>query len=265
MGNNNLKFKIENLRFIAKPAIFLIFSVLVFMSGCGQKRVCPALTNSAEGKKILADYAGSIKPVRATGDCILSYVNEKGEKFGQSFPVRLWYLNSDKFCIYGTVLFDAKGVSFGVDGDFYWVFAKPMDIYVKGIVEKNSEDFLKNPMMLVDFLNSSNFECEKAAFTKNVLVCREKGKTKKIFIDTCNKAISRIEYFEKGSKPMFVVKAEKYEKVKEGDFLFPHKLIYEYYGAKNGKNQLEFKFDSARIWQPQEQQLKALFTPPSEK
>jgi len=267
MGENNLKFKIENLKFLSKLVLLLILVVFLFICGCGQKRVCPAIANSAEGRAILADYAQSIKPVKVTGDCIISYVNEKRDKFAQSFPVRLWYLSSDKFCLYGTVLFDAKGVSFGVDGDSFWAFAKPFDVYVKGTVKKESEDFFANPTMLVDFLNSAYSECEKAAFTKNVLVCREtqKGKMKKIFVDTCNKTISRIEYFEKGSKPILIVSAEKYEKVKDGDFLFPHKLTYEYFGKKIGKNQLEFKFDSAKIWKPEEQQVKALFTPPREK
>ncbi|MEN6386697.1 MAG: hypothetical protein ABFD79_16075 [Phycisphaerales bacterium] len=239
---------------------FFIF----FVGGCGQQRICPGLANAVEGRQMLADYAASVKPVRATGNCTLSYVNEKGEKFSQAFPMRFWYVNNEKFCIYGDVLFNPKGVCFAVNDGIYWAYAKPLGIYVKGNVDRAGEDYFSNPALLLDFLNTPNSQCDRIAFSKNGILCRdrEKHKQKKIYIDTCSKAANKIIHTGQNSKAVLIINAEKYEKVKDAEFLFPNKLNYEYFDKKNGKNKLEIKLDSVKLWQPEEKQIKALFTPP---
>ena len=236
---------------------------ILFVSGCvQQKRTCPALANAIEGQKILADYSVGVRPIRATGNCSLNYINEKGEKFTQTFPIRIWYIDSGKFCIYGDVLFNPKGVCFAVSDGIYWVYARPMGIYVKGAVNTAGDDYFSNPALLVDFLCAEESECERIAFSKNGIVCRDGQK--KIFIDTCSRTANKIIYVGQNSKPVFVINAEKYEKVKDSNFLFPYNLSYEYYDKKSGKNQMEIKLDSVKLWQPEEQQTKALFTPPME-
>jgi hypothetical protein len=245
--------------------IFNILNLIFFVSGCGpQKKNCPALATAIEGQQLLANYSASVKPIRATGNCTLSYVNEKGKKFSQAFPIRIWYINSEKFCIYGDVLFNPRGVCFAVNDDIYWVYAKPMGIFVKGNVNKAGDDYFTNPALLVDFLNTTNSECEKIAFSKNGIVCRdrEKQKQKKIYLDTCTGTVNKIIYTGRNSKTVLSINAEKYEKVKDAEFLFPNKLNYEYFDKKNGRNQLEIKLDSVKLWKPDEPQIKALFTPP---
>ncbi|MCE5341109.1 MAG: hypothetical protein LLF92_08285 [Planctomycetaceae bacterium] len=239
-----------------------IFYVL-FVTGCGPpKRSCPALADAVEGQKFLADYAAKVKPLRATGSCTLNYINEKGEKFTQSFPIRIWYIDSGKFCIYGDVFFNPRGVCFAVSDEKYWVYAKPMGISVKGAVNSAGDDYFSNPALLVDFLRAEDSECEKIAFTKNGIVCQ--AGQKQIFIDTCTGTVNKIIYVGQNSKPLLVIDAEKYEKVSDSDFLFPCSLGYEYYDKKNGKNRMEIKLDSVKLWHPEEQQTKALFTPPVE-
>ncbi len=241
--------------------ILVLFSIL--FTGCGpQKRSCPALADAVEGQKILADYAAGVKPIRATGNCSLNYINEKGEKFTQSFPIRIWYIDSGKFCIYGDVFFDPKGVCFAVSDGKYWVYAKPMGIYVKGAVNSAGDDYFTNPALLVDFLRAEDSECEKITFSKSGIVCQ--GGQKQIFIDTCSGTVNKIIYVGQNSKPLLVIDAEKYEKVSDSDFIFPYSLGYEYYDKKNGKNRMEIKLDSVKLWHPEEQQTKALFTPPVE-
>jgi len=210
----------------------------------------------------LSDYAAKVKPLRATGNCTLNYINEKGEKFIQSFPIRIWYIDSGKFCIYGDVLFNPRGICFAVSDEKYWVYAKPMGIYVKGTVNSAVDDYFSNPSLLVDFLRAEDSECEKIAFSKNGIACQ--GRQKQIFIDTCSGTVNKIIYIGQNSKPLLVIDAEKYEKVSDSDFLFPCSLGYEYYDKKNGKNRMEIKLDSVKLWQPEERQIAALFTLPVE-
>jgi hypothetical protein len=268
-NNEKKKFKIKNQKcgipLCGMASFYVICSIfyVLFVTGCVQpKRSCPALADAVDGQKILADYAAKVKPLRATGSCSLNYINEKGEKFTQTFPIRLWYIDSGKFCIYGDVLFNPRGVCFAVSGETYWVYAKPMRIYVKGLVNSAGGDIFSNPALLVDFLRAEDSECAKIAFSKNGIVCQ--AGQKQIFIDTCSATVNKIIYVGQNSKPVLVIDAEKYEKVTDSDFLFPYSLGYEYYDKKNGKNRMEIKLDSVKLWQPEEQQIKALFTPPTE-
>ena len=269
----NLKFKIVNLKFAELPAakIFIFHFVIfyLFIAGCRniQKQACPAIAGLAEGKQILADYAASIKPVKATGECSINYVNENGEKFGQSFPVRMWYLNPEKFCFYGDVAFDPQGIGFAADEGRYWAYIKPMGVNVSGYVNAAEDNFFSNPSLLVDFVRCPEEDCDKPSLAKNIIICREQksARQKKIFINSCDRVAEKIEYFTKASRPVLVIKAEKYEKVEGGQFLFPHKLRYEYFDRKNGRNEMQLKFDSVKLWQPKEQQVKALFRQPAEK
>jgi len=275
VDNSNLKFKIENLKFEKSPATRFInfgassllginFLFFIFVGGCAvQKRVCPPVKSAIEAKNLLNENAVKIKPFRATGDCTISYVNGKDEKFGQSFPVRMWYIDNQKFCFYGDVGFDPKGLSFAVSDGLYWVYVKPMRVFVKGAVNTAGKDYFSNPTLLVDFLRPVESDC-KISVSKNVMMCkdRQSGKQKNVFIDSCGGVAEKIEYFERDAKPFLVVEAEKYEKVKDANFIFPNKLFYEYHDNKNGRNQMEIKFDSVKLWEPSPQQVKALFTPP---
>jgi len=267
--NVNQKLNIKNQKcripFHGMTSLYFIFNILylIFVTGCvQQKRSCPAFADASEAQKILADYAASVKSFRATGNCSLNYFNEKGEKFSQAFPIRLWYIDSTKFCIYGDVVFNPKGVCFAVSDGIYWVYAKPMGVYETGAVNGGSGNIFSNPALLVDFLRAEDSECEKIALAKNGIVCR--GGQKKIFVDMCVGAANKIVYVGQNSKPVLVIDAEKYEKVKDGNFLFPCNLSYEYYDKKNCKNRMEIKLDSVKLWQPEQQQIKALFTPPTE-
>jgi hypothetical protein len=270
MDNNvNQKSKIKNQncgvrqsRTTSFCVLYSIFCVL-FIAGCAQqKRSCPALADAQEAQKILTDYSAKVKPLRATGNCRLDYFNEKGEKNSQEFPIRFWYIDSGKLCIYGDVMFNPRGVCFAVSDGFYWVYARPMNFYEAGQVNSASGNILSNPALLVDFLRAEKSECEKIAFSKNGIVCQDGQK--KIYIDTCIGAANKIIYVGQNAKPLLVIDTAKYEKVKDGDFLFPCNLSYEYYDKKNCKNLMEIKLDSVKLWQPEQQQIKALFTPPVE-
>jgi len=121
--------------------LFFLFLCSIFLAGCAaQKRSCPPLKTIEEATAILKEYSANLKPLKATGNCMLSYTNEKGEKFAQSFPVRIWFQSSRKFCLYGDVMFDPRGVCFAVIDDEYWTYAKPFGVYIKGKIKLSLED-----------------------------------------------------------------------------------------------------------------------------
>ena len=165
-----------------------------------------------------------------------------------------------------------------MNGDEFWVYAKPFDLY---ITEKNgvkNEDYFSNPAVLVDFLEPLGEECSEIVLAdskdNSILTCKDnRGYTsKKIFIDRCSRVVKKIEYFNSAEKPAFVVEADEYKNVdKENSafakasadkFSFPRKLNYKYYDKQKGSNEMQIKLDSVKLWQQQPEQVKALFSPP---
>ena len=252
-----------------RQAICLLVAILI--GGCTeQKRVCPPITTMQEAATVLQEYSAGLKPLKATGNCTISYTNEKGERFAQSFPVRIWFENKNKFCLYGDVMFDPRAISFVVTGDKYWTYAKPFGIYVNGQVDMVSEDYFSNPTVLVDFLEPLGDDCGNVYMAKaeknfNVVMCRDKEfcKTKKIFMERCSRLVKKIEYFNCAGNVMLVVEADDYRSIAGGGrVLFPHKLVYKYAQGQKNNNTMQIKLDSVRSWQSTTEQLKALFTPP---
>ena len=221
----------------------------------------------------LGQYFGSLKSFKATGNCVLKFKDEKKRQISESFPVRLWFESREKFCVYGDVNFDPKGLCFAVDGDVFWVYVKPMGVYIAGkkyerLEEKNGSAFF-SPVTLIDFLNPLETDCADAAVSGydnkcSWLLCRD-GQgcvRKKVYLDRCDKLARKIEYFNCGKKTSVVVELDKYKKTAEDDFLFPRKLIYKDMQGKDCTGSIKIKFDSVKLWRPSEQQIKALFSRP---
>ena len=252
--------------------VFLFLFLFLLLGGCvSQKRSCPPITTSAEATAVLAGYSSRLKPIKATGNCTLSYTNEKKETFSQSFPVRIWFESSNKFCLYGDVMFDPKGISFVVTDGQYWTYAKPFGTYAAGKVNAASEDYFSNPAVLVDFLAPAGGDCDKIYLAEsdnkfNILMCRDSKncRTKKIFIDRCSKFVKKIEYLNCPGNVLLAVEPDEYKEVSGAKgLLFPRKLVYKYSeGQEKGQHLMQIKLDSVQVWNEQLQQVKALFTPP---
>jgi len=273
----NLRLKIKNCGLRRWRMIFLSF-VFIFGGCAAQKRSCPPFATAQEASAVLQAYSKGLKPLKATGSCSLNYTDEKGKKFAQSFPVRIWFESSRKFCLYGDVMFDPKGVCFVVTKDKYWTYAKPFGMYVTGRIGTETEDYFANPAVLVDFLEPVDADCDDlymadSSFAKatedkadkafNILMCRKQGcRTKKIFIDQCEHFVKKVEYLNCSGNPVLVVESDGYRNVKEASFSFPHKLNYKYYDKQKVSNKMQIKLDSVKLWQASPQQVKALFTPP---
>ena len=90
MVSKNQNCEIRLWRMSSLYLIFYLLSFIFLFVGCvAQKRNCPPLATADEAAAVLKEYSTGLKPLKATGNCTLNYTNEKGEKFAQSFPVRI--------------------------------------------------------------------------------------------------------------------------------------------------------------------------------
>jgi len=283
-----LRFQVGQFELMDKTALFrqaigrlfFLFLLSVFLTGCAApKRACPPLTTAAEATAVLKEYSANLKPLRATGNCTLNYTDGKGQKVAQSFPVRIWFQASHKFCLYGDVAFDPKAVCFAIDGYGYWTYAKPLGRYVRGKINTATNDYFSNPAILVDFLEPLDSACDNISILNsnnknNILACQDRQgcKRKKIFIDRCSRFVKKIEYFNcsafgkpianKSENPTLVVESDEYKNVTGEKFSFPHKLVYRRFEGQKNIDRMQIKLDSVKVWQANPAQLKALFTPP---
>jgi hypothetical protein len=238
--------------------------------GCAvQKQNCPPLTTPDEATAALREYFAGLEPLKATGNCTLSYVNEKGEKFAQSFPIRIWYQNNRKFCLYGDLAFDPKAVGFILNGDEYWTYAKPFEMYTSGKIGTKADDYFSTPLILIDFLKPLNNGCENLYMADiekncNILVCKysDDCKAKKIFIDRCKNLVKKIEFLNCSGKTEVIIESDEYKNVARANFSFPRKLVYKRFDSAKGADLMRIKLDSVKSWQPSPAQLKMLFSPP---
>lgn len=268
------QFELENKTLLPREVfhrfffLFFILSLLILTGCAAQKRSCPPLATAAEASAVLREYSSGLKPLRATGSCVLNYTDEKGQTFAQSFPVRVWFESSRKFCLYGDVLFDAKAVCFVVNGDEFWTYARPFGIYVTGKTDAESEDYFSNPAILLDFLEPVDSACLDIALANSkdnsILICKDNRGcvSRKIFIDRCDHFARRIEYFNCSGNPAIVVELDKYKNAAGENFSFPRKLVYRRFEGQKCSDSMQIKIDSVKLWQTNPEQLKALFSPP---
>jgi hypothetical protein len=267
-------FELMNKTFLFRQAIgrlFFLFLLSVFLTGCAaQKRSCPPFATAAEATAVLKEYSAGLAPLKATGRCNMNYTDEEGKKISQSFPVRIWFVNSHKFCLYGDVMFDPKGMSFALDGNEFWVYAKLFGVYVRGKIDERIENYFTSPAVFLDFLQPIDADCNSlymadADKSCNILICRDNQtcRSKKIFIDRCRRLIKKIEYLDCSGNPAVAIELDEYKKAAGGGSLvFPRKLTYRYFLKRNRLDQRQIKLDSVKLWQTNPAQLKALFSPP---
>ncbi|MDD5134157.1 MAG: hypothetical protein PHP01_01945 [Phycisphaerae bacterium] len=257
--------------------LYLLF--FIFIAGCLSQRkikqpACPPILSAEQASASLGQYIDSLKPFRANGNCTLKFKDGKKRQNSQSFPVRLWFESREKFCVYGDVGFDPKGICFAVDGECFWAYAKPMGVYITGkkndrIEDKNGKGFF-SPITIMDFLNPLETDCADAAMSGydnkcSLLLCRDRQGCvrKKVYLDRCDKLARKIEYFNCGRTGSIVVELDGYKKTAEGDFLFPHKLIYKHMQGNNSIDSMEIRLDSLRSWRSRPEQIRALFSRPN--
>lgn len=268
-GIKNLKFKMQKCGIYRWQMIFLFFTFL--FGGCAvQRRLCPPLATAEEATAVLKEYSAGLKPLKATGNCSMNYTDAEGKKVSQSFPVRIWFESARKFCLYGDVMFDPKGMSFALDGDEYWVYAKALGVFTAGRISEGSESYFASPAAFGDFLEPAGADCDslymvQAEEENNILVCRDNRRciTKKIFVDRCERLVKKMEYLNCSGNLVVAIELDEYKNITgRENFVFPRKLTFKYFQGQDCIDRRQIKLNSVKLWEPKHEQVKALFTPP---
>jgi hypothetical protein len=258
----------------AAKNLFMILTGALIFAGCAagpQKpvKICPGKNTVEESIAAMNAHSQNIKPLRAAGQCLLKYrVEDKDHK--ENFPVKIWSNPPGEVYLQGDVAFDATGMVFGSNADEFWLWLKPKEIssYWWGKWSKAGqwEGFILRPEILLEAFGSVNVSNGDWSLTHGrydiLWLHSEQGVLiKRVFVETCDYHVTKIEYFDSEGKITAGAEFSNYKKVSEGFFV--PMLIKIYSPAANGgENSAEISLSSTNLIQLNEQQRNRLFVRP---
>jgi hypothetical protein len=211
-----------------------VAAILIF-AGCAPQiqkpvRVCPGKESIAESLSLLRLRLENTVPLKANGQCLLQYYAEGKKPEKENFPVKLWVNPPVELYMQGDVAFDPKGIVLGSNEDEFWLAIKLKEIscYWWGRWSERSypEKLMISPRLVLEALGVMAAGDEENWSLSNEgafdILTKQEGsiKTKKIYINTCDYLVRRIEYFDNEGRAAIIMELDKYKKV-SGDFFVP--------------------------------------------
>jgi hypothetical protein len=222
---------------------FFVLAMLIF-TGCAAQmqkgaRVCPGKESVAESLSSLRVQSENATPLKADGQCLLQYYAEDKKPKRENFPVKLWVNPPDEIYMQGDVAFDPKGVAVGSNKDEFWLAVKLKEVssfwWGRWSEKEYPEKLMISPKLVLEALGASAFDnatADKPAVRDeegwslsnegafDVLTKREGGiETKKIYINTCDYLVRKIEYLGGDDRAAIVMELDKYKEISKNFFV----------------------------------------------
>lgn len=231
--------------------LYLVAAFLI-VAGCQppqQKKapVCPGKSAAADALSALSSQAQKAVPLKATGQCILEYYVE-GKKHRENFPIKLWVNPPVEVYLQGEVAFDPRGLVLGSNESEFWLAVKPDEIssYWWGLWSEESynERLMISPKIVLEALgivapdssrdSEANWSLSKERSFDVLTKSDDEGRpVKKIYIDTCDYLVRKIEQLINGTATV-VAELQNYKELAP-DVFVPVKIkVANVAGANKG-------------------------------
>jgi hypothetical protein len=259
---------------VIRSNLFILSAGLLLFSGCAtapQKpvRICPGKNTPEEAIAALNAHSQNIKPLRASGQCLLRYrVDDKDHK--ENFPVKIWTSPPNEIYLQGDVAFDATGMVFGSNAGEFWFWLKPKEIssywWGKWSNAGQWEGFLLNPGILLEAFGAVNIDAGDWSLTRgkyDILWLHDQQGVliKRVYIETCDYLVAKIEYLDAQGKITAWAQFSDYKKMSDGFFV--PALIKIYSPSADGEeNSAEISLSPVNLIQLNQQQRTRLFERP---
>jgi len=191
--------------------------------------LCPGKNSTAQALSILKCHSQSAVPLRANGQCRLHYyANQKLQK--ENFPVKLWLNPPSEIYLQGDIAFDPRAIIAGLNEDEVWLAIKLKEVstYWWGIWPgwAYTESLNINPKLLLEAFGATQLGDEQYWSLSNEdnfdVLIKHNGKgmvIKKLYIDSCDYLVRRIEYFNADGQTAVVAEMDKYKQIAKGFFI----------------------------------------------
>jgi hypothetical protein len=232
-------------------------------------RTCPGKKTPDEAIAALNSRLSKIAPLRASGQCLLSYhLDNKPHK--ENFPVKLWVNPPGEIYLQGDVAFDATGLVLGANADEFWFWLKPKEIssYWWGAWAQTgmSRRIPLNPMVLLEAfgavgVSQGDWSLTHANFDILWLHNEQGVLLKRIFIEPCDYVVAKIEYFDSSGAITATAEFSGYKQIAEG-YLVPESIQIVVLSADGVEDSARISLTSVRPAQFNADQRRRLFVRP---
>jgi hypothetical protein len=258
------------MNFIRRVKIIILILILTGCAPGPQKpaRICPGKNTVEEAIAALNAHGRNIKPFRASGQCLLHYSAE-GKDHKENFPVKIWTNPPSEIYLQGDIAFDAAGMVFGSNAGEFWFWLKPKEIssYWWGSWANAGKwnGFIISPEILLEasagHLTAGDWSLTHGKFDILWLHDSQGVLLKRVYVDTCDYFIAKIEYLDPSGKITASAEFSDYKKMEEG-FFVPAILKIHSGSAQDGENSAKISLSSINLIQLNPQQRTRLFVRP---
>ena len=237
--------------------LIILLLIIVSFTGCATppvkpKKICPGKQSVAEALQSLSSRVEQIKSFKANGQCFARFYDDNGKRKKEEFTIKLWLNPQSEIRLFGDIAFNARGLDIGSNKDEFWIGAKPKEIgnsfyWGKWDQQENDAKVLINPKVLLEAVGLSGIDCSKTWSLSreggfDILTKRTGSvESRKVYIDTCDYLVRRIEYFNKGGQKVLAAELDRYKEVVEG-FSFP-RFIRIVNGGSKSEDSVEITFN----------------------
>jgi hypothetical protein len=236
-------------------------------------RVCPGKEFIVESLSLLKVQSENAVPLKADGQCLLQYYNEDKKPKKENFPVKLWVNPPVEIYMQGDVAFDPKGVILGSNKEEFWLAVRLKEVggYWWGRWSEKSrpEKLMISPRLVLEALGAAEVGDEEGwSLSKegsfDVLTKRESGvETKKVYINTCDYLVRKIEYLGEDGKAIIVMELDNYKEISKNFFVPGVVRIVNIAGGNKGDS-IQITLGSVKPMEFTDKQRERLFIRPQE-
>jgi hypothetical protein len=240
------------------------------VAGCGPPkrgpdRICPGAESVNKALFELRLGFESAVALRANGQCRLKLQSSKKEH-KENFPVGRVLVNPpNEVYLQGDIAFNAKGIVVGCNKEEFWLVTRPKELrqYVWGRWDRqqgSNSQLALSPRLLLEALgvvavdpygDSSVTWSLSNEGAHDILTRRNQAGeiVKKLYVDTCDRRVSKIEYFDAAGRLAATTELDRYRDVAAG-FAVPTDI-------RMVRHRADDKEDSVRLTLSPPKRLKA--------
>lgn len=233
--------------------------------------ICPGKSDVASAVAALDASRERLKPMRASGKCVLKFNDSKGKSHTERLDIQLRTFPPDRIFFTGSTLL-GEAVRLGTSREEFWLMMKPKEIsaYWWGRREhagSSAHPLWLNPDALLEAIGAVKAGPGWTLANRgglDILTKRDPSGTavKKIFIGCCDYRVRRIEYYDADGNADVVVELSDYT---DTDEITVPKRITITSGEGDDPATTDITLASVRAFKPTDAQLKGLFTRPEPK
>ena len=254
-------------------AIAVVVSLCVLVPGCAAPPVahrptlCPGKRTIAEAIAALQGHRENIRPIKAGGKLHLEWYDGEGKAHQENLNINLRFYPPGRVYFRGDTLL-GEAIRLGANAEEFWILMKPKEISTykwgrRPQAEVCLQQHWLNPQNLFEALGMVSVDAGWSLSNQGDFDILTKtgpagNRLKRIYVDCCDYAAGRIEYFDGNGKLAIALELDDYTQVGDGAAV-PTRIGITHYDTNTVVN---ITLKNVKLFEPSPKQLVGLFSRP---